>query len=84
MRAQTDTLARIYARSLFELSSEAGGRDKILEVGEELVRRLPQARLAVLDRCGHVLPEEWPEQGLEEVGRFLTELDQDSDVDSGR
>ncbi|HJO15286.1 MAG TPA: ATP synthase F1 subunit delta, partial [Phycisphaerales bacterium] len=36
MRAQTDTLARIYARSLFELSSEAGGRDKILEVGDEL------------------------------------------------
>lgn len=36
MRAQTDTLARIYARSLFELSNEAGGRDKILEVGDEL------------------------------------------------
>lgn len=36
MRAQTDTLARIYARSLFDLSEAAGGRDKILEVADEL------------------------------------------------
>ncbi|MDP6987607.1 MAG: ATP synthase F1 subunit delta [Phycisphaerales bacterium] len=36
MNAQTDTLARIYARSLFDLSDEAGGRDKILEVADEL------------------------------------------------
>jgi F-type H+-transporting ATPase subunit delta len=36
MSAQTDTLARIYARSLFDLSDEAGGRDKILEVADEL------------------------------------------------
>ena len=38
MAAQTDTLARIYARSLFELSDEAGGRDKILEVADELTQ----------------------------------------------
>ncbi|MDP7070363.1 MAG: ATP synthase F1 subunit delta [Phycisphaerales bacterium] len=36
MPAQTDTLARIYARSLFDLSNEAGGREKILEVADEL------------------------------------------------
>ena len=36
MAAQTDTLARIYARSLFELCNEAGGRDKIMEVAHEL------------------------------------------------
>ncbi len=36
MPAQTDTLARIYARSLFDLCNEAGGRDKILEVADEL------------------------------------------------
>jgi F-type H+-transporting ATPase subunit delta len=36
MNAQTDTLARIYARSLFDLADEAGGRDKILEVADEL------------------------------------------------
>ncbi|MDP7029337.1 MAG: ATP synthase F1 subunit delta [Phycisphaerales bacterium] len=36
MPAQTDTLARIYARSLFDLCNDAGGRDKILEVADEL------------------------------------------------
>ncbi len=36
MPAQTDTLSRIYARSLFDLCDEAGGRDKILEVADEL------------------------------------------------
>lgn len=36
MAAQTDTLARIYARSLFDLADEAGGRDKILEIADEL------------------------------------------------
>jgi hypothetical protein len=34
-----------------------------------------------LDRCGHVLPEEWPERGLEEVEGFLSELDQGSGTD---
>jgi len=36
MPAQTDTLARIYARSLFDLCNDAGGRDKIMEVADEL------------------------------------------------
>lgn len=36
MTAHTDTLSRIYAKSLFELADEAGGRDKILEIAEEL------------------------------------------------
>jgi F-type H+-transporting ATPase subunit delta len=36
MTAHTDTLARIYARSLFDLCDQAGGRDKILEVADEL------------------------------------------------
>ena len=33
---QTDALAHVYARSLFELAEEAGGIDKIVELGEEL------------------------------------------------
>ncbi|MDG2291506.1 MAG: ATP synthase F1 subunit delta [Phycisphaerales bacterium] len=33
---QTDTLANIYARSLFELAEASGGRDKILELADEL------------------------------------------------
>ena len=36
MTAHTDSLSRIYAKSLFELADEAGGRDKILEVADEL------------------------------------------------
>jgi len=36
MATQTDTLSRIYASSLYELADEAGGRDKILEVADEL------------------------------------------------
>ena len=33
---QIDTLATIYAQSLLELAEEAGGREKILELAEEL------------------------------------------------
>ncbi len=32
----SDALSLIYARSLYELADEAGGRDKIIEVSEEL------------------------------------------------
>ena len=31
-----DEVARVYARSLFELAEEAGGEDKIHEIGDEL------------------------------------------------
>ncbi|MDG2200726.1 MAG: ATP synthase F1 subunit delta [Phycisphaerales bacterium] len=36
MATQTDTLSRIYASSLYELADEAGGRDKIMEIADEL------------------------------------------------
>jgi F-type H+-transporting ATPase subunit delta len=36
MAAHTDALAQVYARSLFELAAEAGGQDKIAEIGGEL------------------------------------------------
>ncbi|MHC4990657.1 MAG: ATP synthase F1 subunit delta [Planctomycetota bacterium] len=36
MPKQIDSLAMVYARSLFELAEEAGGQEKIVEVGEEL------------------------------------------------
>jgi len=32
----TDALANVYARSLFELATEAGGNDKVLEIADEL------------------------------------------------
>jgi F-type H+-transporting ATPase subunit delta len=33
---QTDALATVYAKSLFELASDAGGNDKIVEIADEL------------------------------------------------
>jgi uncharacterized protein YggE/F0F1-type ATP synthase delta subunit len=36
MTRRTDALAQVYARSLYELADEAGGRDKIMEVAQEL------------------------------------------------
>ncbi|MAT81142.1 MAG: ATP synthase F1 subunit delta [Phycisphaerae bacterium] len=44
MATHTDTLARIYARSLFELCEEAGGRDKAMEVADELEQVCELAR----------------------------------------
>jgi len=36
MPTHTDALAQVYARSLYELAEQAGGRDKITEIGQEL------------------------------------------------
>jgi F-type H+-transporting ATPase subunit delta len=34
--ANADALAKVYARSLFELAMDAGGKDKLLEIADEL------------------------------------------------
>ena len=44
MTAHTDALAQVYARSLFEFADEAGGRDKIVEVAQELEQTCELAR----------------------------------------
>jgi pimeloyl-ACP methyl ester carboxylesterase len=44
-------------------------------VGERLARDLPDARLVLLDRCGHVPPEEAPERSLAPILAFLREVD---------
>jgi F-type H+-transporting ATPase subunit delta len=36
MTRHVDALAQVYAKSLFELAEQAGGREKIMEVAEEL------------------------------------------------
>jgi F-type H+-transporting ATPase subunit delta len=36
MTRHTDALSGVYARSLYELAEEAGGRDKILEIADEI------------------------------------------------
>jgi pimeloyl-ACP methyl ester carboxylesterase len=45
-----------------------------LWVGERLERELPRARLVVLERCGHLPPEELPEASLEAVLSFIAGL----------
>ena len=40
----TDAVAQVYARSLYELADQAGGREKILEVGQELEQICELAR----------------------------------------
>jgi len=44
-----------------------------LEIGERLARELPNARLVVLEHCGHMPAEEHPEASLRVVREFLEE-----------
>ena len=50
-----------------------GNEDRVIPrwVGERLHRDLPNSELVVLDECGHVPPEERPEDSLEVVADFL-------------
>ena len=45
-------------------------------VGERLAEDLPNARLVVLERCGHVPPEEKPDEGFAVLSTFLDETPQ--------
>jgi len=44
MSRHTDALANVYAKSLYELAEKAGGRDKIMELAEELEQICEVAR----------------------------------------
>ena len=44
MKANADALAKVYARSLFELATDAGGTDKLMEVADELEQICELAR----------------------------------------
>lgn len=50
-----------------------GRHDRVvpLSVGEKLLSVLPRARLEVLEECGHLVPEELPEDSLRIVLEFL-------------
>ncbi|MGD8601944.1 MAG: alpha/beta hydrolase [Gemmatimonadota bacterium] len=52
-----------------------GRKDRVvpLSVGERLAEDLPDARLHVLDRCGHLPAEEASEESLALLERFLAE-----------
>jgi pimeloyl-ACP methyl ester carboxylesterase len=85
-RAVLETARRIMPANLAQIATRFGeitaptlllwGRhDKIIPlwVGQRLERDLPNARLVVLERCGHVPPEECPEESLRVVREFLRE-----------
>ena len=44
MTTQTNALAHVYARSLFELAVDAGGNDKVVEIADELEQICELAR----------------------------------------
>jgi len=44
VNANADALAKVYARSLFELATDAGGTDKLMEVADELEQICELAR----------------------------------------
>ncbi len=56
-----------------------GGQDRVvpLEVAERLLADLPQARLEIMENCGHVPSEELPKESLEIVLRFLNDQQKD-------
>jgi pimeloyl-ACP methyl ester carboxylesterase len=49
-----------------------------LAIGQRLARELPNARLVVLERCGHLPPEELPRESLAVVTEFLERISRDS------
>ena len=52
-----------------------GDRDRVVPgwVGERLVEELPDGRRVVLERCGHIPPEERPEESFALLSAFLDE-----------
>jgi len=46
-------------------------------VAERLLAALPNARLEVMEDCGHIPPEELPKESLEIVLEFLKENGED-------
>jgi pimeloyl-ACP methyl ester carboxylesterase len=86
-RAVVETARQIVPPNLGELAARFGevtvptlllwGRhDRIIPlwVGQRLERDLPNARLVVLEHCGHTPAEELPEQSLRELRAFLSEI----------
>jgi pimeloyl-ACP methyl ester carboxylesterase len=50
-----------------------GDRVVPLQVGQRLADALPDARLHVLDACGHLPAEEWPEESFGVLSSFLAD-----------
>lgn len=54
-----------------------GDHDRVIPrwVGERLESELPGGRLVILERCGHVPPEEHPTEAWDALARFLDETE---------
>ena len=52
-----------------------GRSDRVvpLEVGGRLAEAMPDARLHVFDACGHLPPEEWPDESFAVLAEFLAD-----------
>lgn len=86
LRAALDAARVILPEDIDELSARFpeidmpslvlwGDHDRVVpvSVGRRLAAALPQARLVVLERCGHLVPEELPGASLSAVEAFLDE-----------
>jgi pimeloyl-ACP methyl ester carboxylesterase len=70
---EIDELSRRFADLDLPVLLLWGDNDRVvpLSIGERLAAELPNARLVVLERCGHLPPEERPEDSLALVTSFL-------------
>lgn len=61
-----------------------GRQDRVVpvSVGERLASDLPDARLRVLERCGHLPAEELPDESFDIVKRFMEEAARGADAHS--
>ena len=86
LRAALDAGRVILPDDIYELSARFpeidlpalvlwGDHDRVvpIAVGRRLAAELPRARLVVLERCGHLMPEERPRASLAAVEAFLDE-----------
>jgi pimeloyl-ACP methyl ester carboxylesterase len=54
-----------------------GDRVVPLAVGERLAREMPEARLHVLEACGHLPAEECPDESFSVLTQFLADTSSD-------
>jgi len=72
--ANIDEITRRYPEITVPTLLLWGDHDRVIPlwVGEKLAETLPSARLEVLERCGHMPPEELPDESWGAVERFLS------------
>ena len=95
-RALVETARRVVPRNLAALAARFptirtptlllwGRHDPVIPlwVGQRLARDLPHSRLVVIERCGHVPPEECADESLAAVRAFLRKIGSQPSPDAG-